>query len=81
MAKLDKLFVLYYYIFRKEGEKGMGYLERKRKYVLQYQKENYVGLVLHFNRKYDGELIEALNKMPNKSEYVRNLIKKDLGIQ
>lgn len=59
----------------------MGWKESKRKYVLEYQKKNYVGLALHFNVKYDSEIIEALNKIPNKSNYVKNLIKKDLGIK
>ena len=59
----------------------MGWAENKRKYVLDYQKNNYVGLALHFNKKYDGEIIEALNRIPNKSEYVKNLIRTDLGIK
>lgn len=59
----------------------MGWQENKRKYVIKYQKDNYFGLVLHFNRKYETDIIDALAKLPNKTEYVKNLIKKDLGIK
>ena len=53
----------------------------KRKYTLDYQKQNYASLVLHFNRKYEKELIDALDKLPNKNQYVKNLILKDLGLK
>lgn len=58
-----------------------GYKKRKREYSLAYQKENYASVILHFNRKYEGAIIEALNKLPNKSEYVKRLIRKDLGLE
>ena len=51
----------------------------KRKYSLGYQKENYATLVLHFNRKYESDVIEALDKLPNKTKYIKELILKDLG--
>ena len=57
-----------------------GYKVRKRQYTLKYQKDNYASLVLHFNRKYEGDIIQALEQLPNKSEYVKNLIKKDMGL-
>ena len=56
------------------------YKKRKRQYSLGYQKENYASVVLHFNRKYEGNIIQALDKLPNKTEYLKNLIKKDLGL-
>lgn len=58
-----------------------GYKVRKRQYSLKYQKDYYASLVLHFNRKYEGDIIEALDKLPNKSEYVKQLIRKDLGLE
>lgn len=57
------------------------YEKRKRAYGLKYQKENYASVVIHLNRKYEGDIIEALNKLPNKQEYLKKLIKKDLGIE
>lgn len=56
------------------------YAKRKREYSLKYQKDNYATVVLHFNRKYESDIVDALNKLPNKSEYLKKLIKKDLGI-
>ena len=53
----------------------------KRKYTLDYQKQNYASLVLHFNRKYEKELIDALAKVKNKNQYVKDLISKDLGLK
>lgn len=51
----------------------------KRKYSLGYQKDNYVSVVLHFNKKYEGKLIEWLNSKSNKTEYVKDLIEMDLA--
>lgn len=59
----------------------MGYKENKRKYVLEYQKKNYTTVVFHLRRDTDKEILEALAKVPNKSNYIRELIKKDLGIK
>ena len=53
----------------------------KRKYVLDYQKYNYSSVVLHFNRKYEADIIEALAKLPNKNQYIKELIRKDLGLK
>ena len=52
----------------------------KRRYSLGYQKDNYASVVLHFNRKYEQDIITALDKLPNKTQYIKNLIKKDLGL-
>ena len=57
-----------------------GYKKRKREYSLKYQKDYYATVVLHFNRKHEGEIIDALNKLPNKTEYIKKLIRKDLGL-
>jgi len=56
------------------------YNKKKRAYSLKYQKDNYATVVLHFNRKYENDFIVALDKLPNKTEYVKKLIKKDLGL-
>lgn len=53
----------------------------KRKYVLDYQKDNYSSVVLHFNKKYETDIIEALTKLPNKNQYIKELIRKDLGLK
>ena len=53
----------------------------KLKYSLDYQKQNYAALVLHFNRKYEGDIIQALDKLPNKSKYIKELILNDNTIR
>ena len=50
----------------------------KRKYSLEYQKNNYNTVVLHFNRKYEGEIIEWLESTPNKTEFIKQLIEQDM---
>lgn len=51
----------------------------KRKYALKYQADNYETVVLHFNRKYEIDLIAKLKSVPNKNKYIKELILKDLG--
>ena len=57
----------------------MGYKENKKKYVLDYQKKNYVSVVFHLRRDSDQDILEALNNVPNKSDYIRELVRKDIG--
>ena len=69
-------------ILRKEG-KNMGektYLDRKREYILRYQKNVYKSINFKLRFKEDHEIIEALEKLPNRSEYIKALIKKDMGL-
>ena len=55
-----------------------GYKQRKREYTLRYQKDYYASVVLHFNRKYEGNLIDYLNTKTNKNEYLKQLILRDM---
>lgn len=57
----------------------MGYKENKRKYVLQYQKEYYTSVVFHLRKDTDTDIITKLNEQPNKSEYIKKLIRQDIG--
>ena len=54
---------------------------KKRQYTLDYQKANYVSVVFHLRRDTDKEVLEALGKVNNKSQYIRELIRKDLGLK
>ncbi len=56
----------------------MGYKENKRKYVLEYQKGHYNSVVFHLRRGDDQDIIDKLNSVPNKSDYIRELIRKDI---
>ena len=49
-------------------------------YVDQYHKEHYVRVGILLHKIKDADIIERLNKMPSKSSYVRELIRKDMNI-
>lgn len=55
----------------------MGYKENKRKYTLAYQKANYVSVVFHLRKDTDQDILTKLDNVPNKSDYIRELIRKD----
>ena len=59
----------------------MGYKENKRKYVLKYQKETYDTIAFHLRKKEDADIIQALAKLPNRSSYIKELIRRDLGLK
>lgn len=44
----------------------------------KYQKNNTKSYGVMFNKKYDAEIIQKLDSVPNKTEYIRSLIKADL---
>ena len=58
--------------------------EMKRKqhinYINDYNKKTYYMANLRFNKVKDRKIIEKLQSVPSRCEYVRQLIKKDLGI-
>lgn len=51
------------------------YLKRKSEYVKKYQKENYTHISFKLRTKEDKDIIDFLNSLPNKSEFLKNLIK------
>lgn len=54
------------------------YLENKKKYDLQYAKENIKQIRFVLNKKSDKEIIDHLDKQENKNAYIKNLILKDM---
>lgn len=68
--------ILYKY---EKGEINMGWRENKKKYSAQYQKDFYATTVIHFNKKYDADIVEHLSKIPNKNQYFRELVLRDMG--
>ena len=58
-----------------------GYKENKRRYVLAYQKEHYTTVVFHLRRGDDIDILEKLDSVPNKSSYIKELIRKDIKDQ
>ena len=55
--------------------------ESKIKYMNKYRKENYRYVPIMFDKKEElhQKLLAHLDSQPSKSEYVRNLILKDLN--
>ncbi len=54
------------------------YKQRKRAYIIRYQKENYTTITFQLRTKDDKDILEHLRKQPNKSQYLKDLIKRDM---
>ena len=52
------------------------YEKRKREYIKRYQKKNYVNISFKVRIDEDHDIIEKLDSVPNKSEYIKDLIRK-----
>lgn len=53
--------------------------KKRKKYLDYYQKDNYQTYCIRFNLNNDKEIIKKLETIPNKTEYIRKLINKDLA--
>ncbi len=52
--------------------------DRMRDYQNSYVKENYKQVLFRFHKIEDAEVIEKLDRVRNKTDYVRELILKDI---
>ena len=62
-------------------ERRQNTIEKKfnqSEYIAEYVKENYKRFELRLNKKTEQDLIEHLDKQPNRNDYIRSLIKKDM---
>lgn len=50
----------------------------KAEYDRQYAKENLIQIRLSLHKRYDADIIEKLQAVPNRSAYVKKLIRDDL---
>jgi len=48
------------------------------KYVYEYQKEKTQRVALQFNKLHDADILEHLDKLPNKQGYIKALIRADI---
>lgn len=48
------------------------------KYVYEYQKEKTQRVSLQFNKIHDADILEQLEKQPNKQGYIKDLIRADI---
>lgn len=50
------------------------------KYIIEYQKENTVQINLRLSKKYDTDVIEALNALDKgKATYLKELVRADIA--
>ena len=54
------------------------YKKRKAAYIKRYQKETYTSISIKIRTEDDSDLVEALGAVPNRSEYIKRLIKEDI---
>lgn len=58
----------------KEEKKSFNQAE----YITKYHRENHTRVSVILSKKYDQDIIEALQDKPSKSDYIKKLIREDL---
>ena len=53
--------------------------KNQRKAALKYQKENTKSYSMQLSKKYDMDIITLLDSIPNKTQYIKDLIRKDIN--
>lgn len=52
--------------------------KKRKEYNVQYQKDFIIRRVLKFNRLYEEDLIEWLDGIDNRNNYLKELIRRDM---
>lgn len=52
--------------------------KKKLQYITQYTKDNYKQIKLNFNLESDKDILEKLEAVESKADYIRQLIRKDI---
>lgn len=52
--------------------------EKDLAYIKQYGKEVYKQIILKFSRKYEQDVIDYVESLPNKRQYFLKLIREDM---
>ena len=60
---------------KEKKEKSFNKLE----YDNKFHRENYVRLCVRFRKASDSDVIEKLNSVPNKADYIRQLVLDDIA--
>lgn len=55
------------------------WMQNKLAYDRKYAKENLKQIIFVCNRNADADIIAFLEELPNKSEYIKNLIRNDMN--
>lgn len=53
--------------------------EAQKRATAKYDRENSINMCIKLSRKYDADIIEALNNSGNKQGYIKELIRADLA--
>ena len=65
-----------------ELETGIGEMaktsENQLKFITEYKKKYIVNVALQFNKKTEPELTEYVRSLPNKTAYIKGLIRADM---
>lgn len=51
------------------------YYERKKEYIKKYQKKTYRNISFKVRLKDDQDILDILNSVPNRSEFIKSLIR------
>lgn len=62
-----------------EKTKKGGYTMARKDSMMKYQKERMVQFNLRFSKEYDADILEKLNSVPNKRQYIIGLIREDIA--
>ena len=57
---------------------SQAYMERKKAYIKRYQIEKYTNLSFKVRTERDVDVLDKLASVPNKSQYIIALIRKDI---
>lgn len=60
-------------------EKKPQWYQNKVKYINEYNKQNIKRYELKVNKKLEADLFEHMEKIPNKSEYLKTLVLNDMN--
>ena len=60
-------------------EKKPQWYQNKVKYINEYNKQNIKRYELKVNKKLEADLFEYMEKIPNKSEYLKTLVLNDMN--
>lgn len=54
-------------------------MKKQAEYAKEYNSKNYEQWLLRISKIYDTDILEKLNSVPNKKDYIYNLIREDIA--
>lgn len=62
----------------KEGKHMAKATIKRKAYIIDYNKETYKQFKFNVNRNTESDLIEYIETLPNKNQYIKDLIRRDM---